>query len=82
MKARARFSKTPARSWILLCRVAREIPGCFGARLTGGGFGGAILALAAVEAAENVAADLAARVKSSWGIVPQVLITAAGGSGA
>jgi galactokinase len=62
-----------------LCNAAREIPGCLGARLTGGGFGGAILALAAVEDAENFAAALAVRARSSWGTLPQMLVTAAGG---
>ena len=38
----------------LLVRLATTQPGCLGARLTGGGFGGAIVALVEIDAAESV----------------------------
>lgn len=62
-----------------LCAVARETPGCLGARLTGGGFGGAILALVPAPQAGEFSQRLAARVGQVWGRPPQILVTAAAG---
>jgi galactokinase len=42
-----------------LVDLARKQPGVLGARLTGGGFGGAIVALCQAEAAEPAARQLA-----------------------
>jgi galactokinase len=38
----------------LLVSLATAQPGCLGARLTGGGFGGAIVALVEIDAAESI----------------------------
>jgi len=58
----------------VLVALAREADGVYGARLTGGGFGGSIVALAdaakAVEAAARIAADYSRRIP----LHPTVLI--------
>jgi galactokinase len=41
-----------------LVAIATTLPGCHGARLTGGGFGGAIVALVERDATERLAADI------------------------
>ena len=43
----------------LLIEIARDLPGVFGARLTGGGFGGATVTLCEKAAAARIADDLA-----------------------
>lgn len=43
-----------------LVDIAREIPGCYGARLTGGGFGGATINIVKEDAAQSFATALAA----------------------
>jgi galactokinase len=63
-----------------LASEARKIPGCLGARLTGGGFGGAVLVLVAEGNTRSLAAALVAAVQRSRGLEPAVLITAAGGA--
>ncbi len=62
-----------------LCSAAREIPGCLGARLTGGGFGGAVLALVRAGAEEAFVQSVGDRALAAWGHVPQALVTGAGG---
>ena len=63
-----------------LVSTARDIPGCLGARLTGGGFGGAILALV-VSGQENRFVDqIQSRVRTVWSREPECLVTGAGGS--
>ena len=43
----------------LLVEIARDLPGVFGARLTGGGFGGATVTLCESAAAARIAEELA-----------------------
>ena len=43
----------------LLVEIARDLPGVFGARLTGGGFGGATVTLCESAAAARIADELA-----------------------
>ena len=62
-----------------LCAEARDTPGCLGARLTGAGFGGAILALVPAPQAGEFSQRLAARVGQVLGRPPQILVTAAEG---
>lgn len=62
-----------------LCAQARQIPGCLGARLTGGGFGGAMLALVPVDELDRFSRGLAEKIERSWGKTPQLLVTAAAG---
>lgn len=63
-----------------LAAAAREIPGCLGARLTGGGFGGALLALVGKGSETAFVEAIGARAKEAWGRVPQTLVTGAGGA--
>jgi galactokinase len=63
-----------------LAAEARNIPGCFGARLTGGGFGGAVLALVKRGTENDFVGAIRERVSQAWGRVPQTLVTGAGGA--
>jgi galactokinase len=58
---------------------ARKIPGCLGARLTGGGFGGAVLAMVRRGTEEDFVRSIGERASAAWGRVPQTLVTGAGG---
>ncbi|MBU3665579.1 MAG: galactokinase [Chthoniobacterales bacterium] len=62
-----------------LSGLAREIPGCLGARLTGGGFGGAILALVGRSQVDAFVEELKTRVLAVWGREPAVSVSSAGG---
>jgi galactokinase len=59
----------------LLVALARGTPGCLGARLSGGGFGGATINLVERGAAEAFAGSLSARYREKTGIEPGILIT-------
>jgi galactokinase len=63
-----------------LANEARNIPGCFGARLTGGGFGGAVLALVKHGTEDDFVEAISERTDRAWGRVPQTLVTGAGGA--
>jgi Galactokinase len=63
-----------------LAAGARAIPGCLGARLTGGGFGGAVLALVRRGTEAGFVNSIGERVDRAWGRTPQTLITGAGGA--
>jgi galactokinase len=63
-----------------LASAARDIPGCLGARLTGGGFGGAVLALVRRGSEPDFIQAIGARTSAAWGRVPQTLVSGAGGS--
>ena len=58
---------------------ARKIPGCFGARLTGGGFGGAVLAMVRRGTEEDFLRSIGESASAAWGRVAQTLVTGAGG---
>ena len=55
-----------------LVSIARSLPGVLGARLTGGGFGGAILALVEASRADAIVETLAREGRSSAGPQPAV----------
>ena len=59
----------------VLVSIARELPGVLGARLTGAGFGGAIVALCQRPRAEQVAAELSRRYADVTGIVTRVFVS-------
>lgn len=63
-----------------LVDAARSIPGVYGARLTGGGFGGSIVALIETKKAAGVSEGLAAAYRSAFGrtLVPRIIIPSAG----
>jgi galactokinase len=64
-----------------LVAITRSQPGVTGARLTGGGFGGSIVALADHDHARAAGAAAAAAYAAETGYQPAVLVPAAPGSG-
>jgi galactokinase len=58
----------------LLVSLAQELPGCFGSRLTGGGFGGCTVSLVEAEAADEFAASLKAGYHKRTGVVADVFV--------
>jgi len=63
-----------------LAAEARNIAGCWGANLTGEGFGGAVLALEERDSADDFVQAISERASRVWGRVPQTLVTGAGGA--
>jgi galactokinase len=61
----------------VMVRVAQSLEGCYGARLTGAGFGGCTVNLVARENAERFAADLGQGYESETGLHPEIYITRA-----
>jgi galactokinase len=61
-----------------LVEIARGLPGCLGARLTGGGFGGATLSLVARADAESFAARLTELYRAATSKEPRAWIVEAG----
>lgn len=65
-----------------MVETAQSLPGCYGARLTGAGFGGCTVNLVAREQAEAFARALAAGYRARTGLTPEIYITqAAAGAG-
>jgi galactokinase len=58
----------------LLVSIAQALPGVLGARLTGGGFGGATVTLCERSRAHQVAAELSRRYADTTGIAARVFI--------
>ena len=58
--------------------IAGEIDGVYGARMTGGGFGGCAIALAEAAAAEGAAHEIARRYEHETRVRPDIWICAAG----
>ena len=61
----------------VMVRVAQSLDGCYGARLTGAGFGGCTVNLVAREEASEFAASLAKGYESETGLKPEIYITRA-----
>ena len=57
-----------------LVEIARGLPGCYGSRLTGGGFGGSTVSLVAEGAVEGFMADLVAGYRRRLGREAQALV--------
>ncbi|MCS6911115.1 MAG: galactokinase, partial [Anaerolineales bacterium] len=53
---------------------AQSLPGCYGARLTGAGFGGCTVNLVAASAAEDFRRELAARYSRATGKTPEIYV--------
>jgi galactokinase len=54
--------------------LANELPGCIGARMTGGGFGGCTVNLVWANQAESFAKELAQRYKQATSVQPDVYV--------
>ena len=50
-----------------------RVPNVYGARLTGGGFGGAVMALTDATFGDAEAAEVSAAYQTQWGAIPQVI---------
>lgn len=61
----------------IMARLAQSGPGCFGARMTGAGFGGCAVAVVQAGLVASFADTVAGRYESETGLVPLVYITAA-----
>jgi galactokinase len=62
--------------------LAQSLPGCYGARLTGGGFGGCTVNLVSTASAEPFTRQLSTGYEKSTGLHPEVYIChAADGAG-
>ncbi len=57
-----------------MVELAQAEPSCYGARMTGGGFGGAAVALVRADGAESFAASVAGAYRQATGLDPQVYI--------
>jgi galactokinase len=57
-----------------MVEAARRIEGCYGARLTGAGFGGCAVALVAADAAPSFERELARRYETATGIRPDIYV--------
>ena len=66
----------------LMVELAMAQPGVFGARMTGGGFGGCIVCLAEARAAGTVAAGLRDGYAAATGSIPEVWIAEAAAAAA
>ncbi len=61
----------------VMVRIAQYLDGCYGARLTGAGFGGCTVNLVALEKAKKFAQTLAEGYQSEAGYQPEIYITRA-----
>lgn len=59
----------------LMAGLAQQIPGCFGARMTGGGFGGCTVNLVEAKSAVSFADDLQKAYKKETGVRAEIYIT-------
>jgi len=59
--------------------IARSLAGVYGARMTGGGFGGCAVALVDASAEAGVVHDIARQYEVATGLTPDVWTTKAGG---
>jgi galactokinase len=62
----------------VLVDIAQGLPGVFGSRMTGGGFGGSTVSLVATEAVDEVVVRLAAAYERATGIRPTIFACSPG----
>ena len=67
------ITKSAAKRWTFLVDTAVGIPGCYGARMTGGGFGGCTVNLVAPDAADRFGEQIRARYRERFAIDPAVI---------
>jgi galactokinase len=60
-----------------MVQLAENLPGVFGARMTGGGFGGCTINLVRAEAVDEFQRHVAGAYEKSTGLTPQILVTSA-----
>jgi len=58
----------------VMVEIAESLSGCYGARLTGAGFGGCTVNLVEKSAAESFSAQLASRYQARTGLKPEIYI--------
>jgi galactokinase len=58
----------------VMVQVAQSLPGCYGARLTGAGFGGCTVNLVSIEKAEDFANQLSAGYEAKTGLHPEIYV--------
>jgi len=63
----------------IMAGVAQAQPGCYGARMTGGGFGGCAVALVRADMAEEVATTVASEYEAATDLNPKIYVTSATG---
>ena len=61
----------------LLVNIASQQPGVYGARMTGGGFGGCTINLVKREAVQQVTQYVAAEYQEKTGVHPEIYVSAA-----
>lgn len=60
-----------------MSQIARDQAGCYGARMTGGGFGGCAVALVQANRADIIAAAVAQQYEAACGLKPEIYISKA-----
>jgi galactokinase len=58
----------------ILAAIGQAQPGCYGARLTGGGFGGCVVSLVEADASDDFVKTIAAEYHKQTGIRPEVYV--------
>lgn len=61
----------------IMAQLAQAQPGCFGARMTGGGFGGCAVALVQTEKAQDIATAVSQEYEEKTGLAPKIYVTSA-----
>ena len=61
----------------IMAQIAQNQEGCFGARMTGGGFGGCAVALVQEGKAQQIAANTAQHYEAQTGLKPEIFATPA-----
>jgi len=62
----------------VMVEIARRQPGCLGARMTGGGFGGCTVNLVETDSVDAFSADVSRAYQEETGIQPQVYVSTPG----
>ena len=60
-----------------MAALARSLPGCYGARMTGAGFGGCAVALVATSAVDDFVRELATRYGAEFDLPVDIFATVA-----